>query len=313
MTTIIETNRLYLREFTIEDAEHFFYMNNDFDVIKHTGDTPFDSINDAKMFLKDYNQYKLHGMGRWAVCLKEDNTFLGWCGLKYHPKEKLVEVGYRFYKKFWNNGYATESAKASIKYGFENLKLKDIYAHCHIDNLASQKVIEKCGLSFLNNGIYDNMPAKLYKTKNPYLNVKKISANETHSVRHPVLRAGCPIEDCIFDGDTLKTTYHLGLYFKKELIGVVTLMKNKHDFYIEKSQYQLRGMAILHAYQKKGLGELLILEAEKLLKDLQTERLWLNAREVAVSFYKNQGYNINGDAFQIPKIGLHYTMSKKFI
>jgi RimJ/RimL family protein N-acetyltransferase len=163
MNYVFKTERLYLREFTTGDAIHFFEMNNDNDVLKYTGDIVFNSINEAKEFLSNYKQYQLHKMGRWAVCLKDDDSFIGWCGLKYHPKKNYVEVGYRFYKAFWGKGYATESTKAAINYGFNILNLKTIYAHAHIDNLASHRVIEKCGLHFINQDNYDGMPANLYK------------------------------------------------------------------------------------------------------------------------------------------------------
>ena len=166
MNMITETDRFYLREFILEDAIHFYQMNNDDDVIKYTGDSAFKSFAEAKTFLNNYDQYKKYNMGRWAVSLKKNLEFVGWCGLKFHPDEDIVEVGYRFYKKYWNKGYATECAKASINYGFDKLNLKTIYAHAHIDNVASHKVIEKCGLHFISNGNYDGMSAKLYKLEN---------------------------------------------------------------------------------------------------------------------------------------------------
>ena len=311
MNIILKTNRLYLREFTLEDAIHFYNMNDDFDVLRYTGDTEFKDLEKAKTFLSNYKDYQLHNMGRWAVCLKENNMFLGWCGLKYHPKEKLVEVGYRFYKTHWNKGYATESAKASIAYGFETLKLKDIHAHAHIDNLASHKVIEKCGLEFINQAIYDGMPANLYKIENPLYSIKQISAQDTISVRQPILREGRPIDDCAFEGDNDENTFHLGLYFKSELIGVASYMNNKSNLFSEENQYQLRGMAILKEFQQKGLGKLLLVEGEKLLINKKAERLWFNAREIALKFYKTMGYKIHGEPFIIPKIGRHYLLSKK--
>ena len=310
MKIIAETDRIYLREFILEDAIHFYNMNADYNVLKYTGDDAFKSVEEATAFLKNYNPYDLYGMGRWAVCLKTDDAFLGWCGLKYHPNEKLVEVGYRFYQSHWNKGYATESTKLSIQYGFNVLKLKDIYAHAHDDNTASHRVIEKCRLSFLKNGIYDNMPAKLYKIKNSNYQVKKITALETYNVRHPILRAGRPVADCAFDLDKKNSTIHLGLYFKTDLIGVASFMKSNNVLFDENSQYQLRGMAILTPYQKKGLGNLL-LEAGEEEVSKTCSRLWFNAREIAVNFYKNNGYTIIGKPFMIESIGIHYIMSKK--
>ncbi|WP_417855306.1 GNAT family N-acetyltransferase [Xanthomarina gelatinilytica] len=312
MNIIFKTKRLYLREFNTQDAIHFYKMNKDPDVIRYTGDTAFKSLVNAKNFLAEYKDYKLHNMGRWAVCLKENDTFLGWCGLTYHTNEKLVEVGYRFYKKYWNKGYATESAKASITYGFETLKLKDIYAHAHIKNTASHKVIEKCGLHVVNEFIYDGMPAKLYKIENPHYEIKQISAEETYLVRQPVLREGKPIEACVFDWDTEEDTFHLGLFFKSHLIGVASFMKNNSPIFSEPRQYQLRGMAILKEFQQKGLGKQLIDEGENILIQKKVDLLWFNAREIAVEFYKSKGFLISGDAFTIPNIGIHYVMLKRF-
>ena len=163
MRIITETERLYLREFKLDDDVHFYKMNEDEDVIKFTGDSKFNSVKEARHFLENYKDYERNGMGRWAVCLKSNDEFLGWCGLKYHPNEDMVEVGYRYYKKHWGNGYATESCRASIKYGFNVLKLATIYAHTHIYNFNSIRVIEKCGLNFIEQHIYDSMPANLYK------------------------------------------------------------------------------------------------------------------------------------------------------
>lgn len=309
MKKIIQSERLILREFTAEDAIHFYELNNDQEVLKYTGDNPFNSLNNAVLFLKNYNEYKLHGMGRWAVCLKNTNEFLGWCGLKYHPDKKLVEVGFRFYKKHWKNGYATESAKACINYGFKTLKLAEIYAHSHIENVKSHKVIEKCGMSFIKEFDYNGIPANLYRIKNSYLNIKKINSTETYAVRHPVLRKGRPIEDCKFDHDDDESTFHLGLYIQNKLLGVVTYLKKDFEE-LKGNQYQLRGMAIQKDHQKKGFGKLLIEKGEDIIKQNKGNIVWCNAREIAVNFYKKNGFKIIGKPFVIPKIGLHYVMFK---
>lgn len=69
-------------------------------------------------------------------------------------------------------------------------------------------------------------------------------------------------------------------------------------------------MAVLKAYQGKGLGKLLLVQGEKLLSEKNTKIIWCNAREVAVNFYKKSGYQIIGEPFNITDIGLHYTMYK---
>ena len=167
MKIISSSSRLFLREFSIDDSLHFFNLNKDPEVIKYTGDSSFKSVSEAEIFIQNYSEYKDYGYGRWAVCLKESKEFLGFCGLKYHPKDKITEVGFRFFKNQWNKGYATESTLACLNYGFSEIKLKEIYAQVHINNYTSQRVIEKCGLHFVKEFLYDHEPTNLYCLKNP--------------------------------------------------------------------------------------------------------------------------------------------------
>lgn len=140
--------------------------------------------------------------------------------------------------------------------------------------------------------------------------VKEISAKDTYSVRHPILRARKPLNTCTFSGDDLETTIHIGIFNKNTVIGVASFMKTSNDLFTEKMQYQLRGMAILQEFQGKGLGKLLLEYGEHLLKERNIEFIWCNARIVAVNFYKRNGYNITGDPFEIDEIGTHYKMYK---
>jgi predicted GNAT family N-acyltransferase len=129
-------------------------------------------------------------------------------------------------------------------------------------------------------------------------------------VRHPVLRSGKPIESCVFDGDDLETTIHLGIFFHDELVGICSFFKNNHENISEENQYQLRGMAILNKLQGKGLGNIILSYGETLLKNKNVNTIWCNAREVAINFYKKNGYKTIGSSFNIKDIGLHYVMYK---
>ena len=165
MKVICETPRTYLREFLLSDAESFYQLNLDPEVIRYTGDAPVKSVAEAADFIAQYDQYEKHGYGRWAVCLKEDDSFIGFCGLKYHPEEELTEVGFRFFRNRWNQGFATETAKACIALGFEDFDLAAIYAHADRENAGSIRVLEKCGLNFVKPMVYDGQLANLYCLK----------------------------------------------------------------------------------------------------------------------------------------------------
>ena len=168
MKIILETERLYLREFLPEDGLNFFNLNSDPEVIKYTGNKAFESLSEANSFILNYSDYKEHGFGRWAVCLKSTNKFLGWCGLKLEIDKNEIDLGFRFSKNNWGKGYATESAIACVKYGFNILNLKEIVGRAYVKNKASIHVLEKCGLKFKANFKYDNKLAVLYSIKNDF-------------------------------------------------------------------------------------------------------------------------------------------------
>jgi len=166
---ILETERLYLRRMTIEDAENIYLLNLDRDVVKYTGDQAFESIETAKMFLANYNHYKKYDFGRWAVINKTNNNFLGWCGLKYTQDLDEFDIGFRFFKKEWNKGYATESAKACLKLGFDKYKMNEIIGRAMKENISSIKVLEKIGLTYFKTFDFDGQEGLIYKIENKNL------------------------------------------------------------------------------------------------------------------------------------------------
>jgi ribosomal-protein-alanine N-acetyltransferase len=160
---ILETERLYLREFRVDDAEDMFNLNSDFEVIQYTGDVAFKTIQDAKILIENYDHYQKYGFGRWAVIEKETEEFLGWCGLKYSEEKDEYDIGYRFFKKHWNKGFASESSLACLEFGFSKFKMKKIVGRVMLENIASIKVLEKIGLSFDKYFDFDGQKGGIYK------------------------------------------------------------------------------------------------------------------------------------------------------
>jgi RimJ/RimL family protein N-acetyltransferase len=121
-----------------------------------------DSVEKAAKVLTDIilPQYHLYNMGRWAIHLKENNEFIGWCGLK--TIDTIIDLGCRFHRHNWGKGYATEAATHVLEYGFKVLQIPLITAHAHIENLASQHVLQKTGMQFIKEEIVDNCPVKTY-------------------------------------------------------------------------------------------------------------------------------------------------------
>ncbi len=172
MKNILETKRLLLREFQVNDAQKMYELNTNLEVIKYTGDSSFKSIQQAKIFLKNYTDYKKNGYGRWAVVLKESGEFIGWCGLKLN-EENFTDIGFRFFKREWNNGFATESSNAVLAYGFDKLGLTEIIGRSAIENSASIIILKKLNMTFwkvdtcegIENSVYYRINNKQFNDK----------------------------------------------------------------------------------------------------------------------------------------------------
>ena len=156
----IETERLILRELQVGDLQAWFEMDSNPEVHKYLGNQPVKSIAQIeKAFQSIQQQYAENGIGRWATIEKKTGEFIGWSGLKFRTDEEnnhinFYDVGYRLDKKYWGKGYATESCKAALEYGFTNLNTKEIIGAAHEENKSSRRVLEKCGLKFVNQFIW---------------------------------------------------------------------------------------------------------------------------------------------------------------
>ena len=168
MNVHIETERLLIRELRKTDLNGMFDLDSDPEVHKYLGNKPIQT-KDQAMEVIDYirKQYDQHGIGRLAVIDRKTEDFIGWGGLKYEQKLRkefsYYDLGYRIRKKYWGKGIATEIGAASIKYGFTTLKLKEICAAADVDNLASNRVLRKIGLDFIETFEFEGTLCNWYK------------------------------------------------------------------------------------------------------------------------------------------------------
>lgn len=160
----IETDRLIIRPFKLEDIEPSYEMNLDAEVSKYTGDGGVVSKEEIERRIIEnvFGDYKKHGFGRLAVELKSERKFIGFTGLKFLEDMNEVDLGYRFMKEYWGRGIATESALASIKLGIEQLGLEKIIAMVLPENIASVRVLEKLNFNYEKEIIEDGLTAKVY-------------------------------------------------------------------------------------------------------------------------------------------------------
>ena len=150
MKVILETDRLLLREYVQEDAEAYFKLNTDPEVVRFVPDKPLLNVEQARQTLIDHPMvdYRKYGFGRGACLLKSTGEQIGFAGLKYLEELGEVDVAYRLLPAHWGKGLATEAALASIRYGFADLGLKRIIGLVMPENVASVRVLEKMGLRY---------------------------------------------------------------------------------------------------------------------------------------------------------------------
>ena len=167
MEFLFESERLWFRETTPDDAEEMYKLNSDPDVMRYTGDVYWDSVEQAREFLSNYSDFRKNKMGRWAAIRKEDGAMIGWCGLKLHA-DGMVDLGYRLFKKYWNQGFATEAGLVNLEYGFETLKLKEIVGQVIPEHAASIRVLEKVGMTYSHDALDEDEGYKIlvYKITN---------------------------------------------------------------------------------------------------------------------------------------------------
>lgn len=171
MKIYMETERIILREIVLDDAAAMFEMDADPEVHTYLGKSPIQTIDQAISNIQYIRQQYLdYGIGRWAIEDKATKQFVGWGGLKFRPDEvnghtNFYEVGYRLLRRSWGQGLATESAKASLKYAFEELHLDGVYALADVENGASRNALLKSGLKIAGQFEYQGIQCHWFEIR----------------------------------------------------------------------------------------------------------------------------------------------------
>jgi RimJ/RimL family protein N-acetyltransferase len=150
----LETRRLVLRRFTMEDVDLVVELDSDPEVMRYISGgvpTPREEIETDILpaWLGYYERYT--GLGFWAAHQKSDEAFIGWFHFRPPPGHAPddVELGYRLRRSAWGKGYATEGSRALIARGFTDLSVRRVFASTMVVNAASRRVMEKAGLKFV--------------------------------------------------------------------------------------------------------------------------------------------------------------------
>ena len=175
----LETDRLFMRDIMDEDVNSMFAMDSDAEVHTFLGKKPIATVAEAQKYIESVKQQCLeYGIGRWAVVEKESGQFIGWSGFRLitdvvNGKTQYYDLGYRFLKKHWGKGYASESAIASLNHGFTELGFDEIVGIAEVAHTASNTILKKVGLIIRNEFMYEGMMHNFYMlTKTEWENEK---------------------------------------------------------------------------------------------------------------------------------------------
>jgi RimJ/RimL family protein N-acetyltransferase len=159
---IIETSRLTIRSFMESDIPEYAAIVADPQVTRFLGDGSPHSHEQAAAYVYGCIKSETRGdVARYAVVLKETGELIGFCGFK--KVHDYTDFGWRYARRAWGNGYATEAAAAVLDYGLNTLKLGDIVAVSALENVGSVRVMEKIGLQFETFGRVRGRKAVRYR------------------------------------------------------------------------------------------------------------------------------------------------------
>ncbi len=146
----LETKRLLLRQFNAYDLDAYTArIFGDAEVLRYLPKRDAPARERAERTMNFFNEHwTQYSYGPWAVVEKASGELIGHCGLRFIPEVQETEVLYALGQDFWNKGYATEAARASVDFGFHRVGLERIIALAVPENIASRKVMEHCGLKY---------------------------------------------------------------------------------------------------------------------------------------------------------------------
>lgn len=161
---VLETDRLVLRHFALEDAAFILELLNEPGWMRYIGDRGVDSLENARKYIENVPcaSYSRHGFGLWAVELKEDRSLVGMCGLIKRDTLEDVDIGFALLSRYEGKGYAREAAKATLDYARDHLELSRIVAITTMDNNRSGSLLERIGMRYEGTIIQSNDTLRLF-------------------------------------------------------------------------------------------------------------------------------------------------------
>jgi len=146
----LQTQRLLLRQFTVDDAEFILTLLNEPSFLRYIGDKKVRNLNDARQYILNgpVATYERYGFGLYLVELRDSHTSIGMCGLLKREELPEPDIGFALLPDFWNKGLAFEASTAVLNDARERLNLQRILAITSLDNDASINLLQRLGFTF---------------------------------------------------------------------------------------------------------------------------------------------------------------------
>lgn len=273
---MLQTKRLILKLPEMIDLDHLAALRADPEIMADTN-TGVQSREQVKKWIVDSDvYYKKHGLAFFSVFEKETGEFVGQAGLFHlglNDTQPEIELVYRLHTQFWNKGYATELAKALIRWGFEKHHFPKIIAVFYPENERSRRVMEKVGMSYCGMVEFEGKPLPRYEIVHHQFQVKELKLlPASKEVDYPIIQnmasyyaydlseyMGWPQES---DGtasigmDYIQywqepDTYPFIIKYKDELVGFVIIDKKVSN---PANDFNIAQFFILKKFQGKGIG-----------------------------------------------------------
>jgi RimJ/RimL family protein N-acetyltransferase/predicted GNAT family N-acyltransferase len=317
----IETKRLVLRPWRFSDFEPFAQLNADSRVMEYFPSTLSRAESDRmthRMLANDKD------WGLWAVSIPGIADFIGFIGLNEvtftAPFTPAIEVGWRIAYEYWGNGYATEGALASLKYGFEALQLNEIVSFTTERNRRSRAVMERIGMHHDLHGDFDHpriseeSPIRrhvLYRLSaeewnKPIFKIIGYGSREYHqavSLREEILRKPLNLCFTLEELESEKEHIHIAALLHRELCGTSVLVP-------EGPACKMQRVAVRADLQNQGIGCKLVEFCEQYAREHGFSSIYCHARGTAIPFYLKNHYVLEGEPFMEDGIP-HHQMRKK--
>jgi len=294
----LETERLILREFTINDLDAFAWLMADLEVMRFSLNGPMNK-EQAREYLQGriIAHYSEHGYGLNAVVLKTNNSLIGLIGLisQNVDGENKVELGYRLHPQYWGKGLATEACLVVCKYAFTELGMDELISIIDPKNTRSLEVAKHIGMHHWKNTSFHNFLVQIYKIKAPESSqnviIRNLQAKDLNKIA----------DTFTFPWSNFEATLKLWKQWFKEqqegirtvcvlerqnqLLGYGSLLRvSEYSYFREKGIPEVSAIWIDEPFRKQGLGKKLIEHLEDMARQESYKTIG-----IGVGLYKDYG------------------------